>query len=131
MAFIVSAVTATASADTVVRRDGSRVEGVVASLDGVEFVVETPSGKVRIPRGDVMSISFASLKPLKVEVRNVKSDDAVDVLVDGEPVIRDARDGGEWIDITSRLKEGNTPIGLRIHNERGGWAYHVNFRLNG
>jgi hypothetical protein len=39
----------------------------------------------------------------------VKGDDAV---------IRDARDGGEWTDITSRLKEGDTPIGFRIRNGR-------------
>jgi hypothetical protein len=40
--------------------------------------------------------------------------------LDGDPVIRDARDDGEWIDFTSRLKEGNAPIGLRIHNDHGG-----------
>lgn len=125
------AVSAPALADTVERRDGSRFEGEVVSLDASALLLQTSSGTMRFPRAEIASIVFASVKPIKVEIRNVKSDDAVDVFVDGDAVIRDARDGGEWIDITSRLKEGNTAIGLRIRNDRGSWAYHVNLRLNG
>ena len=120
-----------ASADTVIRRDGSQIEGSVVSLDASAVILTTSSGTMRVPRADVATISFTDVKPMKVEIRNVKSDDAVDVLVDGDEVIRDARDGGEWIDITSRLKDGNTPLRLRVHNDRGGWAYHLNVRLNG
>ena len=119
------------SADTIIRRNGSRLDGTVATVDA-EFVdLQTSSGRIRVPRADVASISFESAPPMKVEIRNVNSDDALDVLVDGDVVIRDARDGGEWVDITSRLKDGNTPVRLRIRNDRGGWAYRVHLRLNG
>ncbi|HZN55723.1 MAG TPA: hypothetical protein VFB67_10440 [Candidatus Polarisedimenticolaceae bacterium] len=120
-----------AAGDTVVRRDGSRFEGTVASVDAAAVVLDTPSGTLRIPRHDVASISFNEIKPLKVEIRNVKSDDALDVLVDGEEVIRDARDGGAWIDLTPRLKDGNTPVRLRVKNQRATWAYQLHFRING
>jgi hypothetical protein len=119
------------SADTIVRRDGTRFEGTVATVDAAFVVLQTPSGTLRIARGEVLSIAFETVLPMKVEIRNVKSDDALDVLVDGDLVIRDARDGGEWVDITSRLKDGNTPIRLRIHNDRGAWAYRIHVRLNG
>jgi len=117
--------------DTVVRRDGSRFDGTVTTVDATFVVIQTSSGPMRLPRPDVASISFGELKPLKVEIRNVKSDDALDVLVDGEEVIRDARDGGAWIDITSRLKDGNTPMRLRVRNQRASWAYQVHVRING
>lgn len=120
-----------ARADTVERRDGSRVDGTVASVDDTSVMVRTSSGTMRIPRADVATIAFDSVKPIKVEIRNVKSDDAVDALVNGDEVIRDARDGGEWTDITARLKDGNNAVRLRIHNDRGDWAYHLNLRLNG
>ena len=131
LGLLACAATVSAIADTVLRRDGSRFEGSVRSVDDSVVFLETSSGPMRFSRGDVASIVFASIKPVRVEVRNVRSDDSVDVLVDGVEVIRDARDGGEWIEITPRLKEGNTALRLRIHNDRGGWAYHVNVRLNG
>lgn len=118
-------------ADSVERRDGSRVEGAVLTVDETSVMLRTSSGTMRIPRADVATISFGSVKPIKVEIRNVKSDDALDVLVNGDEVLRDARDGGEWIDITERLKDGNNAVRLRIHNDRGDWAYHLNLRLNG
>ena len=118
-------------ADVVERRDGTRFEGTVVSVDATSVTLEAASGTTRIPRADVASISFSSVKPVKVEVRNVKSDDALDVLVDGDTVIREARDGGDWIDITPRLKDGNTSLRLRIRNERGSWSYRFHVRING
>ncbi len=118
-------------ADTILRRDGTRFEGTVVTVDSAFVVLQHSSGTLRIQRADVASITFETVLPMKVEIRNVKSDDALDVLVDGDLVIRDARDGGEWVDITSRLKDGNTQMRLRIRNDRGGWAYRVHLRLNG
>jgi hypothetical protein len=121
-----------AAADTVIRRDGSRLDGRVVSLDDAAVTVETGTGTVRVKRSDVASIAFQDVAPpLRVEIRNVRSDDAVDVFVDDDPVIVGAREGGEWTDITARLKEGNNPIRLRIRNDRGTWAYRLSVRING
>lgn len=121
------------AADTVVRRDGSRVEGDVLSVDAHDVIVQTSEGRVSVPRQKVDSILFAEppAPPLKVEIRNVRSDDTLDVFVEGNLVLRDAREKGEWTDITPLLKDGNNNVRLRIHNARGIWAYHLNFRING
>lgn len=85
-----------------------------------------------LPRDEVASILFGPKAPrLKVEIRNVRSDDAATVLLDGEPVIVDARGEGAWTDVTDRLKEGNNEIRLRIRNDRGTWAYRIHVRVNG
>lgn len=122
-------------ADTIARRDGSTVEGEVLSVDGQKIVMRTSSGTVSLPRREVVSIHFseseALLPPLKVEIRNIRSDDSVDVLVNDEIVLREGREGGSWIDLTSRLKEGNNALRLRIHNDRGTWAYRLGLRVNG
>ncbi|HUC42631.1 MAG TPA: hypothetical protein VMR65_01210 [Candidatus Sulfotelmatobacter sp.] len=118
-------------ADTVVRKDGVRIEGDVVSVDPTSVVVETRSGRVTLPRAEVASIAFAGAKPLKVEIKNVLSDDAIDVTLDGEDVIHSASTGGEWIDITPKLKDGNNALRLRIHNARGVWAYRLLLRVNG
>lgn len=132
LALVLAAAVAPAAADTVVRRDGSRVDGRLVSVDPSTVTVDTPTGVVRMKRDDVASITFeAAAPPLRIEIRNVRSDDAVDVFVDDEPVIVDAREGGEWTDITAKLKEGNTPLRLRIRNDRGGWAYRLSLRING
>lgn len=119
-------------ADTVTRRDGSRLEGRVVTVDAEAVVLQTDAGAQRIPRADVLAISFeAPAPPLKVEIRNVRADDAADLLVEGEAVVTDARDGGSWIDITSRLKEGNNRLGLRMRNTHGTWAFRFHLRING
>lgn len=118
-------------ADTVVRKDGTRIEGNVVSVDAASVVLETGTGPRTIARDEVASIAFAGAKRLKVEIKNVQSDDAVDVSIDGDDVIRSASTGGEWVDITSRLKDGNNALRLRIHNARGVWAYRLLLRVNG
>ena len=122
-------------ADTVSRRDGSTVEGEVLSLDGQKVVVRTSSGTVSLLREEVASIHFVESEalrpPLKVEIRNIRSDDSVDVLLGDEVVLREGREGGSWIDLTSKLKDGNNPLRLRIHNDRGTWAYRLSLRVNG
>ena len=123
------------AADVVVRRDGGRIEGTVLSVDGEAVVVKTDRGTSRVPREEVASIAFdasaAPAPPLRVEIRNVSSDDALDVLLGDEVVIRDASEGGAWVDLTPRLKDGNNALGLRIRNERGAWAYRLHVRING
>lgn len=123
------------AADTVVRRDGSRVEGRVLSLDAATVRVETDGETIGLPREQVAAIHFTEPEPerppLKVELRNVRSDDAVDVLLDEQVIIRQGREGGEWIDMTADLKDGNNPLRLRIHNDRGTWAYGLSLRING
>jgi hypothetical protein len=127
-----AAATSVPLADTVTRRDGSRIEGRVVAVDAEAVVVESDSGTQRLRRGDVVSISFeAPAPPLKVEIRNVRSDDAADLLVEGDTVVADARDGGSWIDITPKLKEGNNRLGLRIRNTHGTWAFRFHLRING
>jgi hypothetical protein len=119
-------------ADTVVLTSGASRQGELVSVDA-GFVVIRASGETsKIPRAEVASIHFEPpAPPLKVEIRNVKSDDAVDVFLDDQVVMTDARQKGAWIDITSKLKSGNNPLRLRIHNSRGIWAYHLNLRVNG
>lgn len=129
---LVAATSLPLRADVITRRDGTRVEGRVVSVDADAVLVETDSGTRRLARADVASVSFEAVAPpLKVEIRNVRADDAADLLVEGEVVVRDAREGGSWIDITSRLKDGNNRLGLRIRNDRGTWAYRVHLRING
>lgn len=118
-------------ADEVVRRDGVKIRGTVVSVDADSVTVRTSSGPRTLARADVASILFGAIHPLRVEIRNVSSDDALDVLLDGEPLIADARVGGEWIDITGKLKDGNNALALRIHNDRGPWAYRFDIRING
>jgi hypothetical protein len=123
-----------AGADTVVRRSGAQVQGEVVAVDDQAVVLRTPSETLRIPRDDVESIHFSRSDPpppLKVEIRNVRADDAVDVFLEDEVVLRDAREQGEWIDISPRLKDGNNALRLRIHNHRGTWAYRLHLRING
>ena len=120
-----------ARADTVVRKDGVRLEGIVVSVDAHSVVIDTSTGTITIARGDVASVAFGGQKPFKVEIKNVVSDDAVDVAIDGDDVLRNASTGGEWIDITPKLKDGNNALRLRVHNARGVWAYRLILRVNG
>lgn len=124
-------------ADTLALRDGERIEGRLRSVNENEVVMRTAQGDRRIPRTEVASIVFSPrdapppAPPLKVEIRNVRSDDAIDVLLDDTVVLHDAREGGDWIDLTPRLKEGNNPLRLRIRNDHATWAYRVSLRING
>lgn len=122
-------------ADRVTLEDGRVTDGHVVSVDEDNVIVATASGRIGLERAEVVSIEFGPAAeeppPLKVEIRNVRSDDAVDVFLYEEPVIERAREGGEWVDLTDKLKDGNNPIRLRIHNARLGWAYHLDVRING
>ena len=120
----------TAAADTVLMRDGARLTGRVVSVDAASVVLESAAGTRTIARDDVASISFGGPKPLSVAIKNVRSDDSVDVLLEGDEVLHGAREGGEWIDLTPRLKNGNNALRLRIHNDRGVWAYRLLLRIN-
>lgn len=132
IAVVACASTAVAVADVVVRRDGSTMEGNVISVDADAVILDASGERRHIPRVDVAEIRFArSAPPIRVEIRNIDSDDALDVLLEGEPVLREGRRGGEWIDLTPRLKDGNNGLRFRIHNARGSWAYRVALRLNG
>ena len=122
--------------DRVVRKNGRHVEGRVISVDEQNVLIETARGRLAVPRSEVASIHFAEDEekappPLKVEIRNVRSDDAVDVFLHDELIIEEASSGGQWADITGKLNSGNNPLRLRIHNERGGWAYQLSLRING
>ena len=119
-------------ADTVVHSDGSHTEGQVVSVTEDQVLLRTAGETLAIPRAEVASIHFERPRPpLKVEIRNIRSDDAVDVLLAGEIVMSRAREKGAWIDLTPKLKDGNNSLRLRIHNARGGWAYHLDLRING
>jgi len=119
-------------ADTVILNSGERHEGELVSVDADFVVIRTSGQTVRVGRREVASIHFEPpTPPLKVEIRNVKSDDAIDVFLDTEAVMTDSRQKGAWIDITPKLKDGNNPLRLRIRNSRGIWAYHLNLRVNG
>lgn len=105
------------------------------SVDERNVIVETSQGSVRVPRSEVESILFGPPEGqpplLKVEIRNVQSDDAVDVFLDGERIIDHVQEGGAWIDVTDRLNTGNHALRLRIHNQRSIWAYRLAIRING
>ncbi len=119
-------------ADRVIRHDGSHIEGHVVSVDAESVVVETDRGRTRIDRASVASIEFEPAEPpLKVELRVIQVDEAIDILVHDELILERARTSGGWIDISERLKTGNNPIRLRIHNTRQGWAYRLSLRVNG
>jgi hypothetical protein len=121
-----------AHADTVIGTDGARREGQVVSVDAERVLLRVDTETVEIPRSEVASIHFDPPAPaLRVELRNVQSDDSVDVLLEDQMVLSRARDRGEWIDLTRELKDGNNALRLRIHNDRSGWAYHLELRING
>jgi RNase P/RNase MRP subunit p29 len=115
-------------ADTVVRRDGGRLEGRVVSVDENSVVLTSDSGTSTIPRSEVATISFSGPKPLSVAIENVRTDDAVDVFLEGDEVVHAATDGGAWIEFAPELKEGDNGMRLRIHNDRGVWAYRLLLR---
>jgi hypothetical protein len=122
-----------AAADVVTLHSGRTIEGSVVSVDERWVQIDTESGRTRVEREKVASITFAEAAPppLKVEVRNVRADDSIDVLFHDEVVIREARTAGSWVDLTPMLKDGNNPLRFRIRNERKTWGYVVHVRING
>ena len=126
--------TVAASADVVVRRDGRELTGDLLSVDDAWVVLRSEGNNIRIARPDVAAIRFGgedSRPAMKVEIRNVRSSDAIDVLLEDEVVIRDARVGGLWVDLTPRLKSGNNKLRFRIRNDHAGWGYQLHVRING
>ncbi len=120
--------------DVVEKRDGRKMEGTVLSVDGDFVRIRIGRNDVRVPRGDVAAIRFEEkeVRPsLKVEIRNVRSSDSVDVLLEDEPVIRDAGTGGSWVNLTPKLKKGNNRLRFRIRNHHAGWGYHLQLKING
>lgn len=121
-----------ARADVVVRHDGSTLRCRVIAVDEEAVVVEVDAARRSVPRVEVAEIRFDRDEPvIRVEIKNIDSDDALDVLLEGETVLREGRRGGEWIDLTPRLKDGNNAVRFRIRNARGPWAYRVALRVNG
>lgn len=125
-----------AVADVVVLRDGTRVEGRVLAVDGERVTVRTEQGDRGVARDRVLVIEFGESEeitrpPLKIELRSVAADDAVEVLLEDRVVLSAGREQGAWTDLTSVLKDGNNKLQLRIHNERAGWAYRLSLRING
>jgi hypothetical protein len=128
----VAAAAAAARADVVVRHDGSSIEGRVVSVDAEAVVVESGGSQSRLAREEVAEIRFGPVAPiLRVEMRNIESDDSLDVFLEDEAVLREGRRGGEWIDLTPKLKDGNNAMRFQIRNDRGTWAYRLALRLNG
>jgi hypothetical protein len=123
-----------AVADTVVKLGGQELEGELLSVNESWVVIRVGGNNIRLSRAAVAAIRFGhepSDPPLKVELRNVKSSDAIDVLLEEQVVIRDGRSGGVWVDLTPELKSGNNRLRFRIRNEHAGWGYHLQLRING
>jgi hypothetical protein len=125
---------AIAVADTVVKQNGQELEGELLSVNDAWVVLKTGGNNIRLSRESVAAIRFGRQQPapvLKVELRNVRSSDAIDVLLEETVVIRDGRVGGVWVDLTPKLKSGNNRLRFRIRNEHAGWGYHLQLRING
>ncbi len=122
-------------ADVVEKRGGGNVEGDPVAVDASYVPIRVAGEIVRLPRSQVSATRLGGdptvVPPLEVEIRNVRRDDSIDVLFEDAVVLRDAREGGEWIDLTPKLKSGNNPIRLRIRNDRGTSAYRLSLRING
>ena len=134
LALLLPGVAGVVSADTVLKQDGRELEGDLLSVNDAWVVLRIDGNNVRVPRAEVAAIRFErkeSRPALKVEIRNVRSSDSIDVLLEDEVVIRDAGVGGLWVDLTPRLKSGNNRLGFRIRNEHAGWGYHLQLRING
>lgn len=120
------------AADTIRLRDGRSVEGGLLRVDERSVVVRTDRGDVRFDRALVAAIEFVPQRPpLKVELRNARSDDSIEVLLNDRPVVTGGGEMGAWVDLTERLNGGNNALRLRIHNQRGSWAWALNLRING
>ena len=131
---LLAAIGAVLPEDVVEKRDGRKLRGELLSIDDGWVVLQVGTAKVRLQRSEVAMIRFGKENAppvLKVELRNIRSSDSIDVLLEDEIVIRDARVGGSWVDLTSKLKGGNNRLRFRIRNEHAGWGYHLQMRING
>jgi len=123
-----------ALADTVILTDGDELLGEVLSLDAEKLQLKDSYGKVlTVPRSRVRRIVFeATPPPLRVEVRIAAADDEADLLVNGAAVLeRVAGLGSGWVDISEKLGGGNNQIRILVRNQRSGWAYRWELRVNG
>src|SRR5262245_11425854 len=74
---LVACLAAPAVADRIERRDGGVLVGRVVSMDLERIRVRTERGELVLARSEIVSIRFPSeVPPRKVELRNVRSDDA-------------------------------------------------------
>jgi hypothetical protein len=124
-----------AAADEVVLRDGERLEGEVLSLDDEKLVIRLPGGERRhVGRERVERILLkpaAEVPPIRVEVKNLGSDDALDVWLNDDQVIAASRISRDWIDLTDLLRDGSNEIRATVHNKRGSWSYRWALRVQG
>jgi hypothetical protein len=131
---LIAAWLAPVAADTVVLRNGDQLEGTVVLVDDRQVTVRGEGGNRNVPREQVQAIHFsgaAPLPPLKIELRSLGADDSIEVLLEDEVVFSAGHEQGGWTDLTPALKDGNNELRLRIHNERGTWAYRLSLRING
>lgn len=124
-----------AVADEVVLRDGETMQGEVISLDDETLLIRLAGGERRFvgrERVDRIILSPpAEVPPIRVEVKNLGSDDALDLWLNDEKVLEGSRVSREWIDLTDRLREGSNEIRVVVFNERESWAYRWALRLQG
>ena len=124
-----------ATADEVVLRDGKRMEGKVLSLDEEILELRLPGGeRERVSRERVERIILTPEREtpsIRVEVKNIGSDDALDLWVNDERVIEGSRVSREWVDVTELLRDGSNELRAVVVNERGSWAYRWGVRVQG
>jgi hypothetical protein len=124
-----------APADEVILRDGERLTGDVLSLDREELLLRLAGGDKRhVPRDRVARIEFSApeeVPPIRVELRNMGSDDALDLWLNGEPIFENSPSTHEWLDVTDRLRDGSNEVRFAVRNARGIWAYRWGVRIRG
>jgi hypothetical protein len=123
------------SADEVVLRSGESLQGEVLSLDEETLLIRLVDGerefvsRERVDR--IILAPPAEVPPISVEVKNLGSDDALDLWVNDEKVLEGSRVSREWIDVTERLRDGSNEFRVVVLNERETWAYRWALRLQG
>jgi hypothetical protein len=124
-----------AAADEVVLRDGERLEGEVLSLDAETLRIRLPGGERRqVGRERVERILLneaAEAPPIRVEVKNLGSDDSLGLWVNDEEVLAGSRISREWTDVTDLLRDGSNEVRATVRNERGSWSYRWAIRVQG
>jgi hypothetical protein len=124
-----------AAADEVLLRDGERLEGEVVSLDDETLLIRLTGGERRfVGRERVDRIILTppeDVPPIRVEVKNLGTDDALDLWVNDEKVLEGSKISREWIDVTGMLRDGSNEFRAEVLNERQSWAYRWALRLQG
>ncbi len=125
-------------ADVVTLHDGTRIEGVVLSFQNDILRIRTIEGEIReLGKKLIERIEFEGVeekfpvKKLKVELKNIATDDYLDIFVNSQKVIKRERESGEWKDVTSLLKDGANDVRVHVHNDRDFWSYKWAVRING